>query len=104
MMIHIKDMVMMAVADDGAIIARADRWSAESGVWTVPTNGPLWAAPLGWSSLHLDHSTAITAMALAGRLAGGASQNDPHVVSWWAEIVACHKRMTTPTTSEGKLY
>lgn len=95
MTVHITDTVIMAVGGDGAIIARADRWSPESSVWTVPVDrsGPLWSAPSSWASLVLDRTGATTAMVLASRLAGGASQNDSHVVAWWDEVMACHERM-----------
>ena len=94
MSVTIDDARMAAVHGD-RIIAVAERWSPESDVWTVPIDrsGPLWSAPLGWSTLMLDRNAAITALSLAERVAAGASQNDPHVVCWWDEIIACHDRM-----------
>lgn len=93
------DDARMAAVHGDRIVAVAERWSPESDVWTVPIDrtGPLWSAPLGWPSLMLDRNGAVTAMVLAQTLAGGASQNDPHVVSWWDEILACHKRLTHGT-------
>lgn len=95
MSIEITDTAMHATDQAGAVIATAEKWSPESDVWTVPIDrsGPLWSAPLGWSSLMLDRNAAITALSLAERLAGGVSQNDPHVIDWWDEILSCHKRM-----------
>jgi hypothetical protein len=64
----------MALEVDGAVVATA-RFS-HYGAWIVSTH----PVPL------FTTGQAITALALAGRLAAGYGGGDPFVVSWRAEL------------------